>query len=153
MMTSAIAPPHTYADWVTVLNILQERTDDEAVLAAMKQGTLEWQTGVADRFSQKLIGVINARINGANDRFQREQSRSHGQERVIVQALINLRRELCFLAQAIDLPVIPEPYRSQYRQLVIDQANRMQSALEDSAKGDRTGRQLRIVRSTRVNSF
>lgn len=153
MLTTAIAPPKTYSDWVAVLDMLKAKSDDADVLSAMQQGTIEWQSGVAERFAKKLIDVINYRINAATDKFQREMSRSNGQERAIVQALLALRKELCFLSKAINLPAIPEKDRQQYYQLVISQANSVQSSLEDSAKKDRSGKLSSIVRNNKVNTF
>lgn len=148
-----IAPPTTYSEWVAALDLLKSRSDDDAVLSAMQRGTLEWQSGVAERFAKKLIDAINQRMNAAADRFQREMSRSGGQERVIVQALLALRKEFCFLSKAIDLPVIPEKDRQSYCRLVLDQANSVQRSLEDSAKKDRSGKLASIVRNNRVNAF
>ena len=88
MISAAITPPKTYSEWVDVLNKLKTMEDDEAVLSAMQRGTVEWQIGVAERFSKKLIDVINYRMNAASDKFQKEIKRSNGQERVIVQALL-----------------------------------------------------------------
>lgn len=153
MLTTAIAPPKTYSDWVSVLDMLKAGTDDEAVLAAMQQGSIEWQTGVAERFSKKLIDTINLRMNAASDRFQKSMNHSGGQERAIVQAILALRRELCFLSKAINLPAIPEKDRKHYYDLVIDQANNAQKSLEDSAKKDRTGKLASIVRNNKVNTF
>lgn len=153
MNTTTIATPHTYSEWVAVLDMLKARTDDESVLNAMRQGTLEWQSGVAERFASRLVNTINSRMNRASDQFQKEMGRAAGQERAIVQALIALRREMRFLSEAIDLPVIPEKDRAQYRQLVIDQANSMQKSLEDSAKSDRSGKLASIVKNNRVNAF
>lgn len=153
MISTAIKPPHTYSEWVAVLDMLKDKTDDEAVLEAMLKGTIEWQSGVAERFAKKLVDVINFRMNSASDKFQKEMSRSYGQERAIVQALLALRKEMCFLSKAINLPAIPEKDRNQYHQLVISQANSMQSSLEDSAKKDRTGKLASLVRNNRVNAF
>lgn len=153
MLATAIAPPNTYSEWVSVLDMLKNKTDDEAVLEAMLKGTLEWQSGVAERFAKKLVDTINFRMNSATDKFQKEMGRSNGQERAIVQALLALRKEMCFLSKAINLPAIPEKDREQYHQLVISQANSMQSSLEDSAKKDRTGKMSSIVRNNRVNAF
>lgn len=153
MQSSTIAPPKTYAEWVAVLNILKAKSDDDAVLLAMQQGTIEWQSGVAERFAKKLIDVINYRMNSATDKFQKEMSRAYGQERAIVQALLALRKELCFLSKAINLPAIPEKDRQHYHQLVIDQANSIQNSLEDSAKKDRSGKLASIVRNNKVNAF
>lgn len=153
MLATTIAPPRTYSDWVAVLNMLKTKSDDEAVLSAMQKGTLEWQSGVAERFAKKLIDVINYRMNSATDKFQKEMSRSNGQERAIVQALLALRKELCFLSKAINLPAIPDKDRQHYYQLVISQANSVQSSLEDSAKKDRSGKLASIVRNNKVNAF
>lgn len=148
-----ITPPHTYSEWVAVLDMLKAKTDDEAVLQAMLNGTIEWQAGVAERFTNKLFEAINSRINNANDKFQKEMGRTYGQERIIVQNLIALRKELSFLFKAVNLPAIPDKVRQQYCNLIIDQANKMQKALEDSAKNDRTGKQLSLVRNNRVNAI
>lgn len=153
MIVTPISPPRTYAEWAGVLNMLQNHEDDEAVLQAMQHGTIEWQSGVAERFSKKLIGVINYRMNEASDKFQREMSRAFGQERAIVQALLALRREMRFLALAINLPVIPDKERQHYHQLVISQANSMQNSLEDSAKKDRSGKLSSLIRNNRVNTI
>lgn len=152
-MLTAIVPPKTYSDWVAILDMLKAKSDDESVLFAMQRGTIEWQAGVAERFSKKLIEVINYRMNAATDRFQKEMSRSNGQERAIVQALLALRKELCFLSKAINLPAIPEKDRQKYYQLVISQAKSVQSSLEDSAKKDRSGKLASIVRNNKVNAF
>lgn len=153
MFAPAIPPPKTYSEWVAILDMLKSKSDDAAVLFVMQKGTIEWQSGVAERFTKKLIDVINYRMNAASDKFQKEISRSNGQERVIVQALLALRKELCFLSKAINLPAIPEKDRQQYYHLVINQANSIQNSLEASAKKDRSGKLASIVRNNKVNAF
>ena len=148
-----IQTPHTYSEWNTVLDMLRDRQDDAAVLAAMQQGTLAWQSGVAERVAKKLVDTINARMNAATEKFQKSMSRSGGQEGAIVQALLALRKELSFLVKAIDLPVIPEKDRAQYCNLVREQADQIQTSLEDSAKKDRSGKLSSIVRNHKVNVF
>jgi hypothetical protein len=148
-----IRVPNTYSDWVNVLDIFKSKTNDEEVLAAMKQGTIQWQSGVAERFANALTSAVNFRLNAASDKFQKEMSYAHGSERGIVNALISLRKELAFLADAVNLPVIPEKDRYQYISLVREQANEVQDSLEDSAKRDRTGKMLSIVRNHKINTF
>lgn len=145
--------PTTYAEWVQVLDIFKSKTNDEDVLAAMKQGTLEWQSGVAERFSKKLIDVVNARMNAASDKFQTDMTRAGGSEGGIVQALLALRKEMAFLTNAINLPVLPDKDRSHYISLVREQADNMQKSLEDSAQKDRSGKMSSIVRNHKVNTF
>lgn len=153
MQSSSLQPPSTYAQWVSLLDLLKERSDDPNVLQAMQAGTIHWQDGVAERFSRKLIDAVNARMNSAVDRFQKEMSRSRGQEREIVSAILNLRNEMRFLSKAIRLPALPEKDRQSYYQLVLSQANSIQESLEKSAKTDRTGKLLSIIKTNRVNDL
>lgn len=153
MLVTPIAPPRTYAEWVPVLDLFKSRVDDETTIQAMLQGTIEWQSGVAERFAKRLIDVVNYRMNSAIDKFQKEMNRSNGQERTIVQALLALRKEMSYLSKAINLPALPEKERQHYQQLVIDQANRIQSSLEDSAKNDRSGKLASIIRNNKVNAL
>ena len=148
-----ITPPSTYAEWVEILEMLKVKENDGAVLSAMQEGTIEWQSGVAERFSQRLVDTINHRMNTASDKFQREMGRANGEERAITQSILALRKEMAFLFEAINIPAIPEDIRNQYCQLVKEQADNMQKSLEDSAKKDRTGKLSRIVRNTKVNAL
>jgi hypothetical protein len=148
-----IRPPSTYAEWAELLDLLKGKMNDADVLPALKQGTLAWQTGVAERFAQKLIDTINARMNAATDKFQKDLSRGNGQESVVVQAILALRREMAFLHTAIDLPVIPEADRAQYCALVREKADSMQQSLEESARKDRSGKMSSIIRNQKVNAF
>ena len=145
--------PHTYSEWTKVLDIFKEKEDDSGILSVMKEGTLEWQSGVAERFSKRLVEAVNTRMNAASDKFQRDMNYARGEEGAIVQALLALRKELAFLVQAMDIPALPEEYRKQYIQLVSDQAKNVQISLEDSAKKDRSGKMSSIVRNHRVDVF
>jgi len=67
MISAPINPPRIYSEWVEVLDMLRTKADDEAVLQALLRGTVEWQSGVAERFAKKLTDTINARMNDATD--------------------------------------------------------------------------------------
>jgi len=146
-----IEEPHTYSEWTDVLKIFKEKSNDEEILKAMQKGTLDWQSGVAERFAKRLVEAVNSRLNGATEKFQTEMKRSNGQEGAVVQALLSLRKELSFLLKAVDLSVIPEKDRKQYCDMVTEQMDNIQKSLEDSAKKDRTGKMSSIVRNHRVN--
>jgi hypothetical protein len=145
--------PSTYAKWAELLDMLKNNTNDPDVLAALKQGSISWQTGVAERFAQKLIDTVNSRMNAASDKFQKDISQSTGQVGAIVQAILALRKEMAFLCTAVDLPAIPEKDRAGYCALVQGQADKMQTSLEDSAKKDRSGKMSSIIRNHKVNVF
>lgn len=145
--------PHIYAEWVQILERLKDKTDDQEVLQAMKSGTLSWQDGVADRFAQRFLDVVNFRMNKATDNFQKALKHGTNSESVMVQALLSLRKEMMFLADVIDLPILPDQDRKQYVAVVRAQADKMQKSLEESAKGDRSGKLSSIVRNHRINNF
>lgn len=153
MMSQTIRPPHTYAEWSSIINELKLKTDDEAVLEAMKKGTLEWQSGVAERFTKKLVDAVNYRINSASDKFQKNISHASGREGAIVQALLSLRKELRFLAEVVTIPPIPKDISDMYYNIIVGDAEKIQSSLEESAKHDRSGKLYSIIKNNRVNAF
>lgn len=148
-----IATPQTYSEWVTVLDKLKNKVADTDVLIAMQGGRLEWQSGVAERFVKRLVEAVNIRLNAASDKFQKDMSRIGGNENAIVQAILALRKELYFLTQVLNIPVIPHEQRQQLIDMVYEQANTMQKSLEDSSKRDRSGKLSSIVRNNKVNNF
>lgn len=151
MSPKEITAPKTYYEWMKLLNQLEEGNDDQELLSAMKSGSISWQTGVAERFVANLGKVINHRLNAAIDRFQEEMRKSGGAERQLVNALLQLRRELIFLQNVVSIPAIPEEQRQKCVELVRDQADSIQKQLEKSAKTERSGRLLCTIQNNRVN--
>lgn len=149
--------PHTYSEWVSLFKRFSEGADDKEVVLAMKNGSLEWQAGVADRFSKHFSNALNKRIKSALDRFDENMKRSTDAEEGYIRSLNALGMELSFIRDAADLQCIPEEYRVQFVQLVSSAADQAQQSLEDSAvsidKTERTGRIPFIVRNHAVNRF
>ena len=144
--------PVTYAEWNKILKDLREGGVREDIMAAIKSGQLEWQDGVAQRFSQQLADTINTVINKANDAFSRQIQSGNNAEGAIVKGLLHLRRELQFAHELASLGVLPDEVREDYQKLVSNQADKMQKSIEDSArKIDRTGKLSSIVRNHKVN--
>lgn len=149
---AAFKPPVAYAEWVRLLSLVKARQNDAEAVEAMKKGTLAWQAGVADRFVKKLMEAVNARLNMATDSFQLEMKKKNLQEGDIARSLIALRRELRFVADAADLPALPEKERAEIRELIAGQAGKIQASLEESARSLRGGgRMLDLIRKNRVD--
>jgi hypothetical protein len=148
-----LTPPCTYFEWVEVLDMLIEETNDNEVLQALQSGTIEWQQGVSERFTAKLVEAVNLRLKAATDKFNRNINNARGQESYVAQALLSLRKEMSFLSRVINLPAIPEQDRVQYCIMIQKQADAMQILLEDSAKSDRSGKLTNIIRNHRINVF
>lgn len=145
--------PYTYAEWSDVLDNLKKKTDDDRVLSLMKQGTIEWQPGVADRFIKQLFEAINYRLNKAADMFRTSISRARGQERIITQAILSMRKELIYLKEAVNLPALPQREREYCTGIIKEQADEFQKMLEEIAKSDRSGKLSSVIRNNKVNLF
>ncbi|MGM0112128.1 hypothetical protein [Enterococcus sp. DIV0187] len=143
--------PRTYNEWVNSISRFQSGENDQETLDAMCSGYLEWQVGVADRFTKRLTEAAVDRIQKAVDQFQVNFSRTAGTESAIVQSILNLRKELKVIESFMNLPILPEDTRGELIHLVQSQRDQIQKSLEDSAKSDRTGKLMSLVRNNRVN--
>ena len=146
-----IITPKIYIEWVNILNLLKERKNNEKILEKMENGKLEWQDGVAQRFVDKLTQVINYRIKIATDKFSQDLSRGTRNERVTVQSLIALKKEFLFCSRICKIRILPDEIQKKLYELIADQAKNIQTSLENSAKNDRTGKLLSIVRNNKIS--
>ena len=139
--------PKIYADWVKVFELLKSCEDDENVLTLMQEGTIVWQSGVAERFLKRLVDTINFRLDRATDNFQKARQTD---ENEIIQSLMQLRRELQFILKTVDLNAIPVKEKTELRNMIISQSNSIQESLEKSAESDRTGKLSSIIKNNKV---
>ena len=146
-----IITPKIYIEWVNILNLLKERKNNEEILEKMENGKLEWQDGVAQRFVDKLTQVINYRIKIATDKFSQDLSRGTRNERVTVQSLIALKKEFLFCSRICKIRILTDEIQKKLYELIADQAKNIQTSLENSAKNDRTGKLLSIVRNNKIS--
>lgn len=140
--------PKIYAEWVKIFESLKNREDDEKNLELIKNGEIYWQTGVAERFLKRLVETVNFRLNKSRDEFQRAPKND---DNLVVQSLIKMRKEFQFALKMVDINAIPAKEKEQLCQMVIDNSNQVQEALEKSAESDRTGKLLNIIKNTKVN--
>lgn len=143
--------PTIYKEWVECFQLLKNSCNDNEVLKAMEHGELEWQSGVAERFTKQLFDVVNYRLLCATDTFHKNQSNGMGNEGRYIQALLGLRKELQKLEKVVTISVIPENEQQRLLGLVREHANNTQKSLEDSAKSDYSGKMLSIVKNHKVN--
>ena len=145
-----IRTPSTYSDWINLFDKLKNHQDDEEVVAAMERGTIPWQSGVAERFTTKMIEAVNKRLDDAVDRFQRNNKHAVGESGTL-QALNAMRKELALMKRVVSVNAIPSDLREKYVSMVTKFADDAQKSLEDSAKFDRTGRLRFLIRNHPVN--
>lgn len=145
--------PTSYLEWVTVLKELKKDAIDYDLIDIIRQGKIEWQSGVAERFTNRFVEVINFRMNLASDRFQKNMANNRTGEIGVSQSLILLRKELMYLIKVIESLPIPNDISRMYQDLVKDQAKKIQKSLEDSAKLDNSGKLLSIIKNNKVDIF
>ncbi|MBF1192340.1 MAG: hypothetical protein HXM09_05745 [Fusobacterium periodonticum] len=140
--------PKIYADWIKVLDVLKSAEDDENALALMEKGEIVWQSGVAERFLNKIVAAMNFRLKRAIDNFQKSY---RGDENETIKAIMQLRKELQFLLKVVSIKALPDKEKAERRNIIVAQSNSIQESLEKSSESDRSGKLASIVKNNRVN--
>lgn len=142
--------PTTYKEWSDILEQFATGENDQDVVERMKTGSLSWQSGVAERFITKFSTVINLRLDQATKTFQKRMTQANGAESIIVQALLQLRKEMILLEDAVSINALPADMRKTFVKLIQDQRTSIQDTLIDSAKSERSGKLMSIIRNNKL---
>ena len=70
--------------------------------------------------------------------------------KVIVQSLMQLRRELQFMLKVVDINAIPVKEKTELHNMIINQSNSIQESLEKSSESDRSGKLSSIIKNNKV---
>jgi len=144
--------PTTYLEWMEVFDMAKTGQCDSEVLDAIAKGKLELSGGMATRFATQITGVIQHRLNSAQDKFSRKIQFSAGNIDVLIQSLLALRKDLKFLLKFAELPVLSENEQKVIMNMIKNQAANYQESLEKtSEKTDRSGVILSTIRRNRID--
>lgn len=143
-------PPRTYLEWVQCLDAIDRNEDIETMVFLAQEGELEWTSGVAERFTTRLCGLIDRKLAHAANKVQVDLDRSSGDEMAITFALLDARKAFQQAYALASLPVLPDPTKTSVRGMVLHAANTMHDSLKESAKRDRSGKMLRLVRNVSI---
>jgi hypothetical protein len=143
-------PPNTYAEWAAGCDRLLKGDCDEDTIAAMEAGSLEWTSGVAERITRRIHEVFDSRLKLAGEHFQRDTNYAHGHATLLTNALLGIRKKMILLARLAALPALPDMVKQSLQQSLQQFAERTQSSLESSARADRTGKTLDLVKRNRI---
>lgn len=141
--------PTTYSEWSDCVEVFETGEQDDEVVLAMSRGTLNWNSGVAGLFSERISGAFNTRLKRCADRMERE-FKSGGDETTVVRAMLDTRRTLTLLHRVASIPSFPEMLRKHLSGEIRKYAERAQQSLEDSAKHDRSGRLASLIRNNNL---
>lgn len=151
-MAIPLVAPDSYAQWSECLERLSSGLEDEACLLCMAAGKLSWTGGVATLFADRLGQEVNARLRRCSDGLTRDL-KSTGDESSVVRAIMNARQALFFLDRLVNIPAFPEVIRTHWTDEVKKFAQRAQKTLEDSARSDRTGRLVVLLRNNNLERY
>lgn len=138
--------PTTYSEWSDCVDAFEGGEHDDDVVLAMSHGTLNWNSGVATLFSERISDAFNARLKRCADRMKRD-FKTGGDETTVVRSLLDTRRTLTLLHRVAIIPSFPETLREHLAGEIRRYAERAQQSLEDSAKHDRSGRLASLMRN------
>ena len=146
-------PPIAYAEWIIIFDCLRDENCDEEVLTAMEAGKLEWTSGVADRFVSRLVETVDFRLKRAAELLARDLGRSRSESAQLTNAVLSARRRITFVMRLAALSVLPQYVREQISGMVVGYAESVQKAMEESAKQDRTGKVLSLIRNNAISNI
>ena len=146
--------PGTFAEWSDLFDRLRTAGYEDELLKAAREGTFEWEPVTADLWAEELMKTIQARINMAKKRFDRDYSNSKGNEGAIDRALIQLKKDLRYAMSLSEIPCIPDEQRPVYADEVQKTAEQFANSLEETAKtGDRTGKILMLIKKADIRNL
>jgi len=149
MAPDSIEAPRSYAQWSACLERLAQGLQDEACLSSMRAGELHASGGVVTMFSQRLVAEFNERLTRCSEHLTRDL-RIGADESLVVRAILNARKSMAFLHRLSQVESFPPQLRAHLSDELRKFAQRSQDSLEDSARADRSGRLLVLLRNNNL---
>lgn len=142
--------PRAYAAWLEPLDRFQRGEDD--VIPVLEAGEIAWSPGVAERWTKKVCGALEARLQALSTQLQKDLGRAAGDRHAIGRAMLQARRNLVPLARFCKLPAMPDELRSHLCNELDRWVRATQADLEAQAARDRRdqGLLLSTLRASRL---
>lgn len=144
--------PHAYANWLPLLD--RFRDGDDSALELMWEGSIEWSSVVAERWTLHVTAALEARLQAVSKRLQLGLNRSGGDAHAIALALLDAKRALKPLRSFASLPCMPEQVGEHLKGELERWTRRTQETLEQGAADVRAdnGRLLKIIRDNSLTT-
>jgi len=147
--------PTNYSEWCDIFDTIEKWEighSDVNLNNALEQGSLKWVSGVAERFTNRLLDLINSRFSKLN-RFYNDRCTNYMDSFEFSKTLITFRKELLFLMQLADISFLPDELKEKLQDNILEFAQNAQQDLEDGAKSDLSGEMKRIVLGNRIDNI
>ncbi len=146
---------NNYAQWCQTFDKIQTweigHIDNE-ISNKIKKGTLGWTSGVAERFTQRLLTLINFRLDKL-EKFYNERIRLCNDQFSISGLLVLFRKELIFLKELASINVLPEAVSRRIANEIEAFALNVHDSLLKGAKQDLSGILKQIILDTKINNI
>lgn len=147
--------PEIYSEWCEIfdeIEIWEIGHQDADVVEAMDKGSIRWVSGVAERVNQRLLNLVNDRLNKLNTFYAKRLMLA--QNSVDMEHLLILyRKELIFIKHMANLEMLSKELREMLTKEIKEVAKKVQKSLEDSSKKDLSGMIRRIVTRNRIDNI
>src|SRR5579863_8989816 len=101
--------PRTYSEWMVVLD--RFRSGDDAALAEIQSGSIEWTSVVAERWTAQIAATLDERLRALSKSLQTALNRARGHDG-LSNAMLMARRGLAPLQAFSAVPAIPSEVRA-----------------------------------------
>ncbi len=140
--------PTTYADWLDCFDLFAAEQEDEAVLAAMEKGSIEWSTGIDRKMTEHMYRLLELRLKKVSTLMNKELGRLSGQTDLETsRAMLHARKRFAVLIRLVALQAFPEDVRNAFGSTLSAYVKDTQEALEKGAEADRSGHLKMIIRN------
>ena len=147
--------PTNYAEWVEIFDYIESWEighTDSKVNQALNNGTIKWVSGVAERYTNRLLDLINNRFNKLN-KFYNDRCANNFSLFEFQKTLITFRKELIFLKQLANLKTLPDNIKEKLSVDIMEFAKNAQKNLEAGASKDLSGEIKRMVLGNRIDNI
>ena len=144
--------PRAYAGWLPLLDRFKD--GDDSVLDLLREGSIEWTSIVAERWTAQLSSALERRLTMLSKQLQLWLDRSRGESFAVAGAVLNARRCLDRLREFAAIPCVPDHVKSYLSGEIDRWASETQKVLEENAAKIRTdhGRILKAFRDNPLTS-
>ena len=144
-----------YAQWSQVFDEIENWEIghiDNKIMQSVQNGEIKWVSGTAERFTNRLINLINSRLNKLN-KFYNDRCSNTFDLFEFQKILISFRKELIFLKSLANLNTLPDDLKQKLTGNIVKFAKEAQKKLEDSSKRNLSEELKMIVYSNRIDNI
>lgn len=142
----------TYYEWVSKLEELKTGPRNEEIIQNLYQQTIELNGNILYRFIRHINDVVRTRLKNTLEKMLSNIERLYKEKDNLSLEIINIKKELYFAKQIINLPVIPDENKNKFRETLQKFANEINEALISSLEGiDTTGEALMMIKNSKIN--